>query len=166
MPIRYYIGIDAGVNTGFAIWNGNEKKFEVLETYDFWDCILELGKCVKKYLYNGDELVIIIEDVTKNKNTFQRKNTNALMMRKISQNVGSVKRDTDLIIQWFERNKLNVVRVRPTKKSNTKIKQKQFNELTGWSGSRVSQHARDAGMLIIDKLYGGNYKQQLIFQKK
>lgn len=161
----YYIGIDGGKHCGFAVWNKHDKKFEVLKTFLFWDCIMALGSHLKKYLGEKCEVIIIIEDVTQISATFAKHKqgiTNQSELDKISQHVGYVKRDTQLIMEYCERNKLKMYKVVPSKKTNTKTTQEEFNYLTGWKGTRVSEHARDAGMLIISKIYNGYYKQGLL----
>ena len=161
----YYIGIDGGKHCGFAVWNKQTRKFEALKTFLFWDCIMALGLYLKKYLAEKSEVIIIIEDVTQISATFSKHKegiTNQAELDKISQHVGNVKRDTQLIMEYCERNKLKMYKVVPSAKTYTKLTQEKFNYLSGWAGKAVSQHARDAGMLIISKIYNGYYKQGLL----
>lgn len=143
---KIYIGVDPGVKTGFAILNGLEL---TLHTLSFWDAIKMIESKTNdlyffRFLY---DLIVVIEDVTQNKPTFNR-NLNYRSNSKVSQNVGQNKRDCQLIIEWCEMNGIEVIKKRPTKNSMTKLNAEVFNKITGYNG-KSSQHSRDAAMLIF-----------------
>jgi hypothetical protein len=140
--MKYFIGIDPGVNVGYALWNSQEKKFYCLATMGFWDTIKKLSELKQevKQLYT-----VVIEDPNLNKPTFFRKGQNKFMMQKISQNVGSNKRDATLLIEWLQYNGFKIQRVKPT---SAKWKDDLFKRLTGHKG-RTSQHVRDAAKLVF-----------------
>lgn len=140
---KLFIGIDPGVNTGVAGWSTEEKKL-VLFTMTFWEAIDYL-----KQVSDITSTVVVIEDVTQNKPTFNR-NMNVRANTRISQNVGQNKRDCQLIIEWCELNNIEVIRVRPTKGSLTKLDADQFKKITGYEG-RSSSHSRDAAMLVFGR---------------
>ena len=150
-----FIGIDAGEHCGFAVWNKTLQHFHLIDTYTFWQCMDKIWGYYQIYIKNKKELIIVIEDVTGNKPTFNRKNKNGeklseSIMRKISQNVGSVKRDTILITQWCEMKQIKVLKIVPKRNALTKLDAIDFKNRTGWDG-RTSEHARDAAMLVFGK---------------
>jgi len=142
-----YVGIDAGVFTGVSVrhnWSGEL----ILKTLSFWKAFNFINSII---IHSEINIVVVIEDVTQNKPVFSNKlGKNARINLKIAQNVGGVKRETQLWIDYFESKGVEVIRVKPTKKSQTKLDKKIFEKLTGYKG-RCSQHARDATMLIIGR---------------
>lgn len=151
MPIpKFYIGIDSGVHTGFAVWNSYGKKFYEIKTLSFWSCIERLYKYIELSRNNTIELQAYIEDVTQNKPVFNKGKWSENQYRKIAQNVGQNKRDCQLIAEYLERHKIVVHKIKPDKKSMTKLKADEFLRLTGYD-LRTSSHARDAAMLVFGR---------------
>jgi len=135
------IGIDPGVNTGFAVWNTVNKEFDELMTVDVFDCMKELQ------LWQGltrNSLRVYIENPNLNRPTFVRKGQSIRAMQKISQNVGSNKRDAQLLIDFCKKQGIDCQPVRPVRK---KLCHSDFVRITKYQ-KRVSQHARDAAMLV------------------
>lgn len=147
MSEKVFIGIDGGVSNGFAVWNKTRRELVIIETLSFWDCIDRIGDFYDLCRKENIVLTVVVEDVEMNRPTFARENTNEKMMQKISQNVGGVKAYTRLIIEWCERKNIPVIKMRPSKKSATKLSAETFNKITGWEG-KTSQHGRDAGMMV------------------
>lgn len=146
---RRIIGIDPGVNTGLAIYNPENKKFE-LHTKSFW---LAFHIIKELYEHNTDyELVIYIEDSTQNRPVFEERITgkNIGTALKIAQYVGSNKRDCQLWFEFCEYANIEYYRIRPSGKSGTKIPKKNFEKITGYTG-RSSQHSRDAAMMVVGR---------------
>lgn len=161
MPDLIFVGIDAGKNTGFSVWNSTRKRFEIITTFTFWECIDELESlndyCNKK----EHKLTVVIEDVSANKTTFKREKVKKWakdkgvesnesverIINKVSRNVGSVMRETDLLIEWIERKKIKLVKSRPTKQSMTKLNPEVFKDWTKWEG-KTNSHERDASLLV------------------
>lgn len=152
-----YVGIDGGKKTGFAVWNSTRTRFELITTFTFWECIEEL-QSLKQYCDKGKHsLTVVVEDVSANKTTFKRKNVkkwaedkgielNERITNKISRNVGSVQRETDLLIEWIERAGIKLIKSRPSKKSMTKLKSETFQNITKLDIG-TNSHERDAAML-------------------
>ena len=138
---KYYVGIDGGVNNGFALWNTKSKCFDKLDTFTFW----ELIEVIDQIADTDKDTIFIVEDIAANKNTFNRGLDNKLQ-QKVSQNVGGAKAYTHLIMEYLEINNFDIIKKRPSKGSFTKLKKKQFFNITG-DNSTCSQHARDAAML-------------------
>lgn len=151
-----YIGIDPGVTTGFAAWDGKLRKFIVIKSFSFWDCILEVQYYKDNFIFgcgrdsieiSGKQVKqIVIEDPNFNRPTFVRANSvNDHTFNKISQNVGSNKRDAQLLIEYCTLKQLPVTPIRPTMRKQTA---KEFKTLTKYDGT-TNQHGRDAAMLVF-----------------
>lgn len=129
------IGIDCGVNTGFArSFNG---VLSEVKTYT----IIEAMSDLMFYLRNGrapDDVKIYIEDARKRK-WFTGGSEKA-------QGVGSVKRDCQIWQEFCEHYGFEYKLVAP-KNNRTKLNAAEFKLLTGWQG-RTNEHGRDAAMLI------------------
>lgn len=145
-----FIGIDAGVHCGFAVWDGASKCFLEVSTLSFWDCIESLKQNADFWAPNGDKMTVVIEDVTQNKLTFYRHDTTHKGMEKISRNVGGVMAYTSLIMEWCERQGVEMIKSRPGKKSMTKMKAEAFKNLTKWE-KKTSEHSRDAALLVFQR---------------
>lgn len=129
------IGIDCGVNTGFARSFGG--KLSELKTYT----IIEAMDDLLFYCKNGRNPVgvkIYIEDARKRKWVTGG--------REKLQGVGSVKRDAQIWQEFCEYYEFDYELVAP-KNNRTKLTAEQFNRLTGWT-ARTNEHSRDAAMLI------------------
>jgi hypothetical protein len=140
----YLIGIDPGVNTGFAI--SKDGKIINVKTVDFWDCI----KLLRDMQNMG--IVVYVENPNVNKPVFYKRGANnTAMMQRVAQNVGSNKRDATLIIDFCTRNGIDV-RPQTPQRGAKDIDAKYFQLLTGYDKS-TSQHGRDAGMLIAGRTF-------------
>lgn len=140
-----YLGVDPGINTGFAVWNAPAQKLLEVKTVNFWGCITHITQYMN--LYGASEICLVIEDVIGNRPTFHHNATGAKQREKISQNVGGNKRDCQLIIEYCEMHGIKVVRKVPGRGGSTKLKDEPFKKLTKWEG-KTSNHARDAAMLV------------------
>lgn len=141
-----YIGIDPGVKTGFAVWDSESRSYVRIDTLDFWGTY---DGVIYEY-YPSDALpVIVIEDPSQNRPTFDKGERGARRREKISQNVGANKREGQLLADRFESLGFEVRRVRPAKGTGSKMNAPAFSRLTGFTG-RTSQHGRDAAMLVYE----------------
>lgn len=145
-----YIGIDPGVHTGFAIWLSHEKRFEVMETINFWLTIekLEHIEHVERFLPNPERSTVVLENPSVNKPTFHHGQSGRHVREKISQNVGMNKREGQLIEQYCLDNNIKLMLVAPNRKG--KLNADSFKQITRWS-TQTSQHARDAAMLVFGR---------------
>ena len=145
-----YIGIDGGKHIGIAIYNDETSLLET-KLLDFWDCIKEL----EGYADTGIHVVIEIEAPQNNKPVFIPKlaGLSKAATLKIAQDVGRVKRESELISEFAKRKGFIVNERTPNKNSMTKasndfvqnlIKSKNVN----FPNSRTNEHTRDAIMLI------------------
>ncbi|MBR6775189.1 MAG: hypothetical protein IKM23_05680 [Bacteroidales bacterium] len=133
--MRYFIGIDAGTNTGVAVWDKSEKRFVEIQTTS----ILKAMEIVKKY-EKIDIVQVRLEDARKRK-WFGDSGPERL------QGAGSVKRDCVIWEEFLNDRKIPYMLIAP-KNNNTKLSSESFKKITGYSG-RTNEHTRDAAMLVF-----------------
>ena len=151
-----YIGIDPGESTGLAIWDSRQGKITIMTTTTFWGAI----NTIKLNSDSPTHIHVVIEDCTQNAPVFGIENTyrstkglHANKLRAVARqgiNVGTVMEKTKLMIKWLEDNNILHSKVRPTKKSATKLKADTFNNITKWN-KRTNEHQRDAAMLVFGR---------------
>ena len=147
---HYFIGIDAGQQTGLAVWDVDGRMFArehpdkpALLTTDFWsayDLILT---------FEAGDVLIVLEDPSKNAPTFThdvpRSERAARRREKISRNVGQNQREAQFLFEGLESRGYCVCRVRPrSQKFNAKL----FKKITRYQG-QTSQHVHDTSMLVF-----------------
>lgn len=144
-----YIGIDPGVKTGWAAWTTEGKMLYSLKTLSFWQTISEIYKIGGEFCNEKESLVFVIEDPTQNKPVFFRPGIDSpQMVSRIAQNVGSNKRDCQLLIEKIEELGFKIIKKRPGARSFTKLNAEQFKSMTRVD-IKCSQHARDAAGLVF-----------------
>ena len=136
--MKVMVGIDTGVNTGFAVALDAGKGGDLIQVISL--TITQAMARVKELcdLYGKSEVCLYIEDA--------RQRTWFKGGREKAQGVGSVKRDAQIWEDWCKENKINYKLIHP-KDNCTKYKADAFKKLTGWLG-RTNEHARDAAMLV------------------
>lgn len=142
-----YVGIDPGVNTGFAIWDSRLGKFNEIATLDFLSVIVRV-----KDLNRVTDLTVYIEDPGQVKPMFwqNKRGVNESMIKqalKVAQNVGANKREAELLIQILRDSDMNVIPVKPV---TSKMNAETFANITGYK-QRTSEHGRDAAMLVFGR---------------
>lgn len=131
MSEKKYIGIDAGVNTGVAIWDAKQRAFKSIGT-------MTILQAMKLILSEIDGLqMVIVEDA---------RQVVYKTSREKAQGAGSVKRDCQIWEEFLTENKIRCIFVRP-KKQITKWTKEKFESFTGYN-KQTSQHGRDAAMLV------------------
>lgn len=131
---RFYIGIDTGKNTGFSLWNAEEKRFEIIETMLIHEAIFQV-KDLKHF-----DIFVRVEDAR-----LRRWYGDA--GREQLQGAGSIKRDAVIWEDFLTAEKIPFEMVAP-RQNHTKLKAKSFQFLTKWE-KRTSEHSRDAAMLVF-----------------
>ena len=142
MNKKILIGIDTGVNTGFAVAidSGNGGDLQKVECLSITQAMANINELVTE---NGKESIkLYIEDA--------RLRTWFTGGREKAQGVGSVKRDAQIWEDWCKEQELNYVMIHP-KANATKTKADVFKKRTGWVG-RTNEHARDAAMLVFRRI--------------
>jgi hypothetical protein len=142
---RYYIGIDTGVNTGFAIYDREKKEITQIISMPIHKAL----NYVRNVFQVGDtsNIIVVVEDARQ-----VQFNTDKMK----AQGAGSVKRDAKIWNDFLDDYKIPYMMVRP-KKSITKLSADEFKATTGWT-ERTNSHARDAAMLV----WGATYTPQQV----
>lgn len=136
-PHRYYIGIDTGTNTGFAVWSKELKELTRVETLPIHKAIEQI-RCIVEIKENLPVL-IRVEDARKRK-WFGNSGREQL------QGAGSIKRDAKIWEDFLTDLGVDFELVAP-KNNKTKVNAATFKNITGWTG-KTTEHSRDAGMLV------------------
>jgi len=146
---KYVIGIDGGVNTGYAVYDRIERKLTTVFTTDFWGAVRLLDLVAAPE--NIADYEVYIENPSGNAPTFAKQGAKGMLVyNKISQNVGANKREAILLIEYCRLKGIKVTPVRPNKSSMTKLSADKFQKITGYVG-RTSEHSRDASMMIFGR---------------
>lgn len=131
-----HVGIDPGVQTGFASWDAEEKGFLAIDTlmiHEAMDRVLVLHRA-------GVLHSVTYEDARLRK-WLGSKGTEAL------QGAGSIKRDCAIWADFLGSHGIAYRGIAP-QAGATKWPADQFKRITGWAG-RTSNHARDAAILVF-----------------
>lgn len=142
MKYRYLIGIDTGVNTGYAVWD--------METGDLWDVqTLTITQALHrvKTFSEAYRIKVYFEDARQRRWIPDTRDPGREMGRR--QGAGSVKRDCRIWEDFCRENRIPFEAVAP-RRNRTKLSAEAFRRLVGWQG-RTSQHARDAAMLVFGR---------------
>lgn len=132
-----YVGIDTGVNTGFAVWDSKQRS--LLQV-----CSLPIHKAMERVrsLYDeykagiGDKVIVRVED-PRQRTWFGTERMSREMERKKLQGVGSVKRDASIWDDYLKELGVEYEMVAP-KRNVTKLTQERFRALTGWQNRQMS----------------------------
>jgi hypothetical protein len=138
----YVIGIDPGVNTGFAVWNRTEKKLTRCDSL----MIHEAMRVIESMNNAPYPIFVRVEDA--------RLNVLPAKLRKLhrEQGAGSIKRDSQIWEDFLTDMDIPFEMTDPRKppkiagKKGKDMDSAEFQRLTGWQG-RTNEHARDAAML-------------------
>lgn len=129
------IGIDPGVNTGFAVKDrrtGLHVVTSKLIHASMHDVLTQRN--------SGYKVFVVVEDARQVRFATDKHK---------AQGAGSVKRDCNIWEDFLTDYGIPFVMVRPNK-SRTKLTAEQFNKLTGWK-YKTNNHGRDAAMLIFNR---------------
>lgn len=141
----YYIGIDTGTNTGFAIWDNRQEKFLAVSCLKIHVAMREVERIVNQAAREGTRVCVRVEDARK-RDWFGARMTREEERAKL-QGVGSVKRDCSIWEDFLEDLGVDFQMVHP-KNIATKMKAEPFKYITKWE-ERTNEHSRDAAMLVF-----------------
>lgn len=132
-----YIGIDTGVNTGFAVWDKDRRELVELST-------LKIHRAMErvKELSDSHDIKVYFEDA-RQRQWFGRSGVEKL------QGAGSVKRDCSIWEDYLTDLGVEFYAIAP-KNNSTKMNASFFSKITGYQG-RTSEHSRDAAMLVFNR---------------
>lgn len=138
---KILIGIDTGVNTGFAVAadRGNGGELEQVESLSITQAMEKVKEIIEKWGISN--VCLYIEDA--------RQRTWFTGGREKAQGVGSVKRDAQIWEDWCTEQGINFKMIHPAANA-TKTKADVFKKRTGWV-ERTNEHARDAAMLVFKR---------------
>lgn len=136
------IGIDPGVDTGYAVWSRPSQQFVALLTLTFWQAYDRITAC------KPDEVEIFIENPDSQRSMYRRTDIieHQRQRERVATNIGSNRREASLLIERLRELGYRVTAVSPVRAR--KWDAQQFIRYTSYQG-RTSQHARDAGRLVF-----------------
>lgn len=133
------IGIDPGTQTGFSIYDCQERRLTQVKSCS----ILNAIAFVRYYHIDREYQVhVVVEDARQVVHKTDRVK---------AQGAGSVKRDCSIWEEFLKSQKISHEFVRPNKKI-TKLTPGQFEQITGYQ-ERSNQHGRDAAMLVYQRSF-------------
>lgn len=130
------IGIDPGVNTGFAVWDVGAQAFTRIDTLRAAVAM----EAVRALVAGGQAVHLIVEDCRDMYVPRERYDSARL------QGVGSVKRDVGLWMEFAELHDIPIDLPKPGR--YRKVSASDFRAWTKWEG-RTSEHARAAAMQVF-----------------
>jgi hypothetical protein len=133
---RLIVGVDPGVHTGFAIWDGTN--LITVETMTHVGAVVRL-----QIMVEARSVALVVYEDARLRTWYGTKGRESL------QGAGSIKRDCSIWAEWLALWGVPYLAVSPQNKG-LKLNAEQFKRLTGWDG-RTSEHARDAGALVFKR---------------
>lgn len=144
MKKRFVVGIDPGVNTGFALWDRLTTEIRMMHTWDFWKVIdwFRTGPIS----IDPNNYFVIIETPNAARTLYARKDdqSEGRGRERMASNVGSNRREAELLADGIERLGFEVRRVTPTRSKWTAADLKRKTGIT----QRTNEHVRDAIALV------------------
>lgn len=136
------IGVDPGVETGYAVWSRSNKRFTELLTLNFWTAYDRITA------FLPSEIEIFIENPDSKRSMYERTEVirEQRKRERVATNIGSNRREASLLIERLQMLGYTVQAVRPL--TARKWTAEQFTRYTRHKGS-TSQHVRDAGRLVF-----------------
>lgn len=150
MAQRNYVGFDCGTTTGVAFVDG-DGRIQELRSTNFWGAvgILDALRHLEAEALLADEYVetiVVVEDPNEIRTIYDRHRRQPVAeVLKIAQNVGGVKRETQLVVAAAEARGFRVVRVKPDRR---KLGAKAFARFYDWEDS-TNEHERDAARITV-----------------
>jgi hypothetical protein len=138
--MKIAIGIDTGVNTGFAIWDIDNKEFLSIKTYTIHIAMAAL--------LNADEMFEIKEVRVEDARLWKYGHYGVKSNPDKLQGVGAVKRDAKIWEDFLTDYNIPFKLVRPNK-NITKWTAKKFKTHTKCE-LKTNEHNRDAAMLVYN----------------
>lgn len=139
---RYYIGIDCGVKTGYALYDREQKKLLRVCSKTILSAINEVRQVD---MNNPGQVMVRVEDPRMRKWIPWQKDEKAERGR--NRGAGSVMRDAQIWEEFLVEVAIPFELVAP-KNNKTKVKDEYFKTITGWK-QPTNEHGRDAAMLVM-----------------
>lgn len=139
------VGIDPGVNTGFAVWNRNLKALERVESLQIHEAMDEVRRLHGAGLLHS----VVFEDARLRTWFGERDAKQEKYGAGVREGSGSVKRDCAIWAGFLGSLGIAYSAVKPGK-GTTKWTADGFKRLTGWT-ARTNEHGRDAACLVFGR---------------
>lgn len=133
------VGIDPGVETGFALWKTSPAELLSVESWSILNAMKLLANM------RAEVGLVIVEDARKRKWYGHMDREQSKYGAGVREGVGSVKRDCAIWEEYLQGLGLPFEMRYP---SGTKLKSEPFARLTGFAG-RTNEHGRDAAMIVF-----------------
>ena len=158
---KILIGIDTGVNTGFAVAidRGNGGELEQVESLSITQAMEQIRDRINSD--GKDNIFLYIEDARKRTWFGSMDARQAKSGAGVREGVGSVKRDAQIWEDWCTEQGIHFKMIHPAANA-TKMKAPEFKRMTGWTG-RTNEHARDAAMLVFRRFYKPSIEKSELF---
>lgn len=137
---RYYIGIDCGVNTGYAVYDSSIKQMRVVKTVKIHQAMTAVLSLFKQC--NEVEMLVVVEDA---------RQVEYFIHEDKLEGTASVKRDSQIWHDYLTEHKIPFMMVRPNPKI-TKLPAHVVRAASGWT-EPTNEHNRDAIMLVTGVSY-------------
>lgn len=137
------IGIDPGVDTGFAVWLRSDRKYQSIKTLSPYQAIKELQLCAG--LVHPRYVLVRIEDARKRKVFGKADLQQQKYGAAIREGAGWAKAHSSLFEEVVQDLGFDYQLLAPR---NTKWTPEYFKQVTGWKGV-TSNHARDAASIVF-----------------
>jgi hypothetical protein len=135
---RFIIGVDTGVNTGYAVWDRSQRKYLTIKSLKIHSLIITLFLLITDKGYK-DKFYVLAEDARKRK--WFGDNSQAKLI-----GAGSIRRDGSILEDFLTDYAIPHEMIAP-RKGMTKWNDEYFKKMTGWN-ERTNSHSRDAACLI------------------
>ncbi|MBC7947197.1 MAG: hypothetical protein H7Y42_04905 [Chitinophagaceae bacterium] len=142
---KIFIGIDCGVETGFCVWDKEERIVRFIGTMQIHKAMKFLKDWIEWTHERGGRVKVRVEDARLRTWIPREKNEKAERGRR--EGAGSIKRDANIWEDYLTDLKVDFEMVAP-KNNRTKTTAAYFKALSKYEGP-TNEHARDAGMLVI-----------------
>lgn len=137
---RYYIGIDPGTHTGYAVYDTSIKRMTVVKTVKIHQAMTAILSAFRQC--DEGEMLVVVEDA---------RQVEYFIHEDKLEGTASVKRDSQIWHDYLTEHKIPFMMVRPNPKI-TKLKSHVVKAASGWTES-TNQHNRDAVMLVTGVSY-------------
>lgn len=135
------LGLDPGVNTGFATWNAQTRQLLEVRSMLLHEAMAEVAKRHAA----GELSLVVFEDARRRKWFGKMDQQQGKYGAAVREGAGSAKRDAKIWDDFLTKLGVPFLARAP---HSTKKKAQQFQQLTGWT-DRTNEHARDAAMIVL-----------------
>lgn len=143
-----FIGIDPGENTGFAVWDSEDRTFREISTLKLHEAMEKVRAYRDASLYpQARSLAVVFEDARQRK--WFKKETSSSEYRGKLMGAGAAKRDAKIWEEFLCSLGVPYEAHKP-QAGGTKWEAEYFARITGYTG-RTSEHSRDAALLVFQR---------------